>query len=88
MRQGGKREVRRLLQAVGYRTRRLCRTSIGSVKLGGLARGESVALRRREVLALYEGACARADASTRALPAYDDARGEWLPAESMVVGVS
>ena len=83
MRQGGKREVRRLLKALGYHTRRLCRTSVGCIALGGLARGEAVALRRSEVLSLYEGVCAHADPRTAALPTYDDARGVWLPAAQL-----
>ena len=83
MRQGGKREVRRLLKAVGFRTMRLCRVAVGGVTLGGLASGEVSELPRALVLELYAEACARADAATAAMPTYDAERRGWVPASEL-----
>lgn len=52
MTEGRKREVRRLLAAVGLPVTRLVRLRIGPVTLGGLAPGESRPLEREEVRAL------------------------------------
>ena len=86
MRQGAKREVRRLLKAAGYRTRRLCRVAVGGVRLGELASGATAQLCREEMLALFASACDGAVQSASGvadLPAYDDARGRWLPAREL-----
>jgi 23S rRNA pseudouridine2605 synthase len=53
MGEGRKREVRRMLAAVGFPVRRLVRTRQGPVRLGRLRPGESRALDRREVGELY-----------------------------------
>ena len=52
MTEGRKREVRRLLQAVGLPVTRLIRLRVGSVRLGTLAPGELRELTREEVQAL------------------------------------
>jgi 23S rRNA pseudouridine2605 synthase len=51
--EGRKREVRRMLEAVGAPVRRLVRTTIGPLRLTGLAPGEYRALRPDEVRGLY-----------------------------------
>jgi pseudouridine synthase len=51
--EGRKREVRRMLEAVGAPVRRLVRTAIGPLRLTGLAPGEYRALRPEEVRSLY-----------------------------------
>ena len=51
--EGRKREVRRMLDAVGLPVRRLVRVRVGPVKLGGLRAGESRDLDQDEVRALY-----------------------------------
>jgi cytidylate kinase len=52
LREGRNREVRRLLQAVGYPVRRLVRTRIGSVRLGNLRSGAYRKLTASEVRSL------------------------------------
>ncbi len=54
--EGRKREVRRMLEAVGAPVRRLVRTTIGPLRLSGLAPGEYRALRPEEVRSLYRAA--------------------------------
>ncbi len=56
MLEGRKREVRRLLEAVGAPVRRLVRTGIGPLRLTGLAPGEYRPLRPEEVRDLYRAA--------------------------------
>jgi pseudouridine synthase len=51
--EGRKREVRRMLDAVGLPVRRLVRTRVGPVRLGGLRPGELRELTPEEVRALY-----------------------------------
>ena len=87
MRQGAKREVRRLLKAAGYRTLRLCRVAIGSVRLGDLAEGDADELGRSLLLSLYAAACNHADAGLRAMPTYDDDAGEWVEAHELAARV-
>ena len=53
LREGRKREVRRMLDAVGLPVRRLVRTRVGPVGLGGLRSGELRELTPAEVRALY-----------------------------------
>jgi 23S rRNA pseudouridine2605 synthase len=52
--EGRKREVRRLLGAVGAPVRRLVRTAVGPLRLTGLAPGEYRPLRPEEVRRLYQ----------------------------------
>ena len=54
--EGRKREVRRMLDAVGLPVRRLVRVRVGPVKLGGLRAGEVRDLDPEEVRALYRQA--------------------------------
>ncbi|HZD73842.1 MAG TPA: pseudouridine synthase, partial [Actinomycetota bacterium] len=54
--EGRKREVRRLLEAVGAPVRRLVRTAIGPLRLTGLAPGEYRPLHPEEVRGLYRAA--------------------------------
>lgn len=56
MGEGRKREVRRLLAAVGLPVRRLVRIRVGPLKLGRLPPGEVRALSAEEVRALYRAA--------------------------------
>jgi 23S rRNA pseudouridine2605 synthase len=51
--EGRKREVRRLLAAVGFPVRRLVRTRVGPVSLGSLKPGKSRPLGPEEVATLY-----------------------------------
>jgi 23S rRNA pseudouridine2605 synthase len=51
--EGRKREVRRMLEAVGLPVRRLIRTRVGPVRLGRLRAGEVRDLEAEEVRALY-----------------------------------
>jgi len=52
LREGRKREVRRLMEAVGHPVRRLRRTAFGPLRLGDLRQGEWRELRPAEVQAL------------------------------------
>lgn len=54
--EGRKREVRRMLDAVGLPVRRLVRTRVGPVRLGGLRPGQLRDLEPTEVRALYRAA--------------------------------
>jgi pseudouridine synthase len=54
MGEGRKREVRRMLAAVGLPVKRLVRTRVGPVRLGRLKPGELRALSPREITRLYE----------------------------------
>lgn len=54
--EGRKREVRRMLEAVGLPVRRLVRTRVGPVRLGRLPAGERRELTSEEVRALYRSA--------------------------------
>jgi 23S rRNA pseudouridine2605 synthase len=54
--EGRKREVRRMLDAVGLPVRRLVRTRVGPVRLGRLRPGEVRELTPAEVRALYRAA--------------------------------
>lgn len=54
--EGRKREVRRMLEAVGLPVRRLVRVRVGPVRLGGLRPGELRALESEDVRALYRAA--------------------------------
>jgi len=56
MTEGRKREVRRMLEAVGLPVRRLIRTRVGPVRLGRLRPGETRELTAQEVRALYRAA--------------------------------
>lgn len=53
MREGRKREVRRMLEALGFPVRRLVRVRVGPVRLGRLRPGELRLLEGKEVTALY-----------------------------------
>ena len=54
--EGRNRIVRRLLEAVGHPVRRLTRTAIGPVRVGGLREGELRELTREELGALLDSA--------------------------------
>jgi 23S rRNA pseudouridine2605 synthase len=54
MTEGRKREVRRLLSAIGLPVTRLVRVRVGAVRLGGLAPGELRELTHDEVIALRQ----------------------------------
>jgi 23S rRNA pseudouridine2605 synthase len=56
MAEGRKREVRRMLDAIGLPVRRLVRLRVGPVRLGRLRAGEHRELNRDEVAALYREA--------------------------------
>jgi 23S rRNA pseudouridine2605 synthase len=56
MTEGRKREVRRMLEAVGLPVRRLIRTRIGPVRLGRMKAGELRELSHDEVRGLYRAA--------------------------------
>jgi len=53
MTEGRKREVRRMLDAIGFTVTRLVRTRIGSVRLGTLRPGQTRSLTAPEVAELY-----------------------------------
>lgn len=53
MTEGRKREVRRMLEAIGLPVRRLVRTRVGPIRLGYLRAGESRDLTPEEVRSLY-----------------------------------
>jgi 23S rRNA pseudouridine2605 synthase len=56
MTEGRKREVRRMLEAVGLPVRRLIRTRVGPIRLGRMKAGELRDLSRDEVQELYRAA--------------------------------
>ena len=55
IREGKKRQIRRMLSAVGHPVRRLVRTAIGDLTLGGLKPGQWRYLTHEEVRQLLEG---------------------------------
>ena len=65
MTEGRKREVRRMLAAVGAPVERLARVAFGGVELGDLRQGKWRFLDRREVARLHEAAGASAAGVTR-----------------------
>lgn len=54
IREGRKRQVRRMAEAIGNQVEELTRTRIGPLDLGDLRRGEARRLDRREIAALWE----------------------------------
>lgn len=70
--EGRKREVRRMLEAVGHRVLRLQRVRFGPIRIGGLAPGEWRVLTEAEVEALQ--AAVAGDAATRDGSREGDAR--------------
>jgi 23S rRNA pseudouridine2605 synthase len=56
LREGRKRQVRRMLSAVGHRVRRLTRTAVGPISLGSLKPGQHRELTPGEVVALLAAA--------------------------------
>jgi 23S rRNA pseudouridine2605 synthase len=54
IREGRKRQVRRMAEAIGNKVEALTRIRIGSLELGDLRRGEARRLDRREVAMLWE----------------------------------
>jgi 23S rRNA pseudouridine2605 synthase len=56
LREGRKRQVRRMAEAVGNEAESLTRIRIGSLELGGLRRGEARRLGEREIATLWEDA--------------------------------
>jgi len=55
LREGRKRQIRRMVEALGYRVKQLIRVRIGTLRLGELATGKYRPLNAREVAALREG---------------------------------
>jgi 23S rRNA pseudouridine2605 synthase len=53
LQQGRKREIRRLLEALGHRVHRLKRVRIGRLELGGLAPGQLRLLDEKEIALLF-----------------------------------
>jgi 23S rRNA pseudouridine2605 synthase len=53
MAEGRKREVRRMVLAVGFPVKRLVRTRVGPVRLGSLKPGATRALTPEEIAELY-----------------------------------
>ncbi len=66
MAEGRKREVRRMLEAVGLPVRRLVRVRVGPVRLGRLAPGRVRELSADEVRALWRAASGRRERKRRA----------------------
>jgi 23S rRNA pseudouridine2605 synthase len=54
IREGRKRQIRRMIEAVGNEVEALIRVRVGSLELGGLPRGAARRLDEREVAALWE----------------------------------
>ncbi len=54
IREGRKRQVRRMAEAIGNEAESLTRVRIGSLRLAGLRRGEARRLGEREIAALWE----------------------------------
>ena len=54
IREGRKRQVRRMAEAIGNEVEGLTRIRIGSLDLGDLRRGEARRLDRREIAALWK----------------------------------
>ena len=57
--EGRKREVRRMMEAVGHPVVRLVRTRIGPLRLGALRAGQVRPLTVKEVRALFEASATR-----------------------------
>lgn len=55
LREGRKREIRRIFQQIGYKVEVLCRTDFGPLKLGKLAEGQGRLLSPAEVAQLKAG---------------------------------
>jgi 23S rRNA pseudouridine2605 synthase len=55
LREGRKRQIRRMVEALGYRVKQLIRVRIGTLRLGELASGKYRPLTAREVAELREG---------------------------------
>ena len=53
LRQGINRQIRRMLEAVGYRVKHLVRVRIGNLRLADLPRGHWRALTKRELESLH-----------------------------------
>ena len=83
MRQGAKREVRRLLKAAGYRTLRLCRVAVGNVAIDGLHSGEVREVSRDQLLGLYASAFRDHSSSVMDLPTFDAPTGGWVRASEL-----
>jgi len=75
MGEGRKREVRRMLEAVGFPVRRLARIRVGPVRLGDLRPGEVRALTSTETSGLYR-AVALDRATPRSRKRSDEVAGE------------
>lgn len=56
LREGRKRQIRQMLQAVGHPVLRLIRVRFGPLELGELRRGRSRPLRRKEIALLWQAA--------------------------------
>jgi 23S rRNA pseudouridine2605 synthase len=54
LREGRKRQVKRMAEAVDNEVESLCRVQIGSLELGGLGQGQSRRLSEKEIAALWE----------------------------------
>lgn len=54
IREGRKRQIRRMCDAIGHKVLRLTRISVGSIELGALKPGESRELSKEEIEAVYE----------------------------------
>ncbi|HEY2142956.1 MAG TPA: pseudouridine synthase [Candidatus Udaeobacter sp.] len=70
LRQGINRQIRRMLEAVGYRVKHLVRVRIGNLRLDDLPRGQWRTLTKRELESLHlpsrtDVAAVRADRGTR-----------------------
>ena len=82
MREGRKRQIRRMLERVGHRVERLIRVRLGPLELGDLKPGESRSLTAAELKALRkslretrrEGARSRRPPAARRRPAKPDAK--------------
>lgn len=55
LREGRKRQIRRMVEALGYRVKQLIRVRIGTLRLGDLKTGKFRPLTAREVATLREG---------------------------------
>ncbi len=64
--EGRNRQVRRMVEAVGNRVAALRRIGFGSLRLGGLAEGESRRLTRSELRRLWKDAGAMDERRARA----------------------
>ena len=82
MRHGARREVRRLLKAVGLKVHRLCRVAVGDISISELTldAGESVSLAQHHQRGLYKHCAARVPPTTAKMPRYDCESKRWVPA--------